>query len=140
MAGKSLFLKTALMKYVFLKEYSSTLEQTNSFYVSLHEQDPTEFGNQLSNEVTYEGYRRIKLDRDNLNWFISQVQQIYASPISDIVFPQCSGGSSNITHFAIGTTETQSGQILYYGNLTPSMTITQGMIPLIDKNTKIIEI
>ena len=46
-----------------------------------------------------------------------------------ITFPQCTGGSNTISHFAVGTASSGAGKILYKGALTASLAVSNLIIP-----------
>lgn len=108
-----------------------------NLYVSLHTADPGEAGDQTTNEVSYTGYARVAVSRDNSGWTVSGNS---VSPTADIDFAQGqSGDLGTITHFAIGTALSGAGKVLYSGTLTPNITIGDGVIPRVDTSTTITE-
>lgn len=97
-----------------------------SFYISLHTADPGEAGDQTTNETNYTNYSRVAVTRDNTSWTRA------ASTISNlakITFPQCTGGSSIITHFGIGTSSTSTGNLLMKGALSASISVSNNIQP-----------
>jgi hypothetical protein len=46
-----------------------------------------------------------------------------------VQFAQCTGGSSIVTHFGIGTDSTGTGNLLLKGALTSSLSISNGIQP-----------
>lgn len=111
-----------------------------SLYVSLHTADPTDAGNQSSNEATYTGYARVATARTTAAWTVTTDGSgvTKASPSVNILFPACTGGSSTPTFFAVGTSATGVGKILYAGSITPVVTITNGITPQLTTATSII--
>jgi hypothetical protein len=101
---------------------------SGNLYVSLHTVDPGEAGSQNTNEATYAAYARVAVARTSGGWTVA------ANAVSNtavVTFPQCSGGSSTITHFGIGTEASGAGKLLYKGELTPNIAITTGITPQI---------
>ena len=97
-----------------------------SFYVSLHSSDPGEAGNQSSNEISYTGYARVAVARSGSGWTLS------TSTISNtalVQFGQCTGGTATATHFGIGTDSTSTGNLIFKGALTASLSISNGIQP-----------
>jgi hypothetical protein len=97
-----------------------------SFYISLHTADPGEAGDQTTNETAYTSYARVAVNRTAGGWTRT------ASTISNaakITFPQCTGGTSTITHFGIGTDSTSTGNLLMKGALTASLAVSNGIQP-----------
>lgn len=98
-----------------------------SLYISLHTADPGEAGGQTTSEATYTSYARVAVARSAGGWTISGNQASNAGTVS---FPQCTGGSSTVTHFGIGTDSSgAAGKLLYSGALTAQLAVTNGIIP-----------
>lgn len=97
-----------------------------SFYISLHTADPGEAGNQTTNETNYTNYSRVAVTRDNTSWTRAAST---ISNLSKITFPQCTGGSSIITHFGIGTSSTSTGNLLMKGALSASISVSNNIQP-----------
>lgn len=95
-------------------------------YLALHTADPGEGGAQNTTEATYTSYARISVARDATGWDISGNT---ASNDDLLQFPQCTGGSSTITHVSIGTAASGAGQILYSGALSASLAVTNLIQP-----------
>lgn len=96
------------------------------FYVSLHTADPGETGNQTTSEATYTSYARISINRNTSGWTISGNSATNAVTLS---FPACTGGSSNVSHFGIGTNASGAGNLLLKGALTANLAISNGITP-----------
>jgi len=105
-------------------------------YAALHTADPGEAGTQTTSEATYTSYARVPVARDNTGWSITNN---VVNPMATIVFPQCTGGTSNVTHFSIGTAESGAGSILWYGEASPALAVASGIQPQISVNTTITE-
>lgn len=121
-----------LMKLVFqgtaianLADNAASSPITN-IYISLHTADVGEAGNQTSNEATYTGYARVAVERTSSGWTVTNNSVTNAAAIT---FPQCTGGSNTITHFAVGTASSGSGKVLYKGELTASLAVSNLIIP-----------
>lgn len=99
-----------------------------SLYVSLHTADPGESGSQNTSEATYTGYARVAVVRSASGWTVSGNSVENAAAIT---FGACTGGSSNVTNFGVGTDSTGAGKLLYKGSLTPTINITNGITPQI---------
>ena len=107
-----------------------------SLYVSLHTGDPGEGGDQTTNEATYTSYDRVAIARSGAAWTVTANS---ASPASAITFPQATGGSETITHFAVGTSASGAGKILYKGTVTPNIEVSNGVTPELGTGTAITE-
>lgn len=114
---------------------AATSPLTN-LYVSLHTADVGESGGQDTNECTYTGYARVAVARTTGGWTVTNNS---VSPAAAIVFPSCTGGSQTATHFAVGTSSTGSGKVLYYGTVNPNIAISSGVDPELTTATAITE-
>lgn len=97
-----------------------------SLYVSLHTGDVAEGGSQTTNEATYTSYARVAVARSGSGWTVSANAVANASAIT---FPAATGGSNTITHFAVGTSSSGAGKVLYKGALTASLAVSSGITP-----------
>jgi hypothetical protein len=97
-----------------------------SFYISLHTADPGEAGTQSTSEASYTGYARVAVARTSGGWTRT------SSTVENtalVQFAQCTGGSSTVTHFGIGTDSTGTGNLLMKGALSASLSISNGIQP-----------
>lgn len=132
MAGKGATFENDFLKLVFnataianIADNAASSPLTN-LYVSLHTADPTDSGNQTSNETAYTSYARVAVARTSGGFTVTASS---VSPAANIDFPQCTGGTSTITHFAIGTASSGTGKILYSGTVSPNISVSTGVIP-----------
>lgn len=110
-----------------------------NLYVSLHTADPTDAGNQTSNEIAYTSYARVAIARSGAAWTISGTTPASASPASTITFPAGTGGSGTATHFGLGTAVSGTGILLYAGTITPSIVCGAGVTPSLTTASTITE-
>jgi hypothetical protein len=99
-----------------------------SLYVSLHTATPDETGNQQTNECTYTSYARVAVARTSGGWTITGNS---VSPTANITFPAATGGIETATHFGIGSDATGTGNLYYYGTVTPNISISSGVTPVL---------
>lgn len=97
-----------------------------SLYVSLHTADPGESGSQTSNETSYTNYARVAVARSGSGWTVSGSNTSNTSTVS---FPTCGATGATITHFGIGTDSSGSGNLLFSGALTASLSVSNGVTP-----------
>jgi len=126
--------ETDLLELIFnataisnIADDAGTSPLTN-LWVSLHTGDVGESGDQTTNEATYTSYARVSVARTSGGWTVSGNS---VSPASNIDFPEATGGTETITHFAIGTDETSTGKVLAYGSISPTISVSTGVIPRI---------
>jgi hypothetical protein len=129
---KLLFNATAIAN---LADNAASSPNTN-LYVSLHTSDPGEGGSQNTNEATYTSYARAAVSRTSGGFTVSGNS---VSPAADISFPDCTGGTETITHFAIGTASSGTGKILYSGTVTPNIAVANGVRPILTTASTITE-
>lgn len=97
-----------------------------SLYLSLHTADPGEAGDQTTSEATYTSYARVAVTRDGTGWTVSGNTVSNAALVQ---FPQCSGGSNNVTHVGVGTASSGAGKMLYKGALSATLSVSSGIQP-----------
>ncbi len=99
-----------------------------SLYVSLHTADPGEAGDQTTSESAYTGYARVAITRNSGGFTVTN-NSVANTAITS--FPACTGGSSTVTYFAIGTASSGAGKLLISGALTSpsSLAISNGITP-----------
>lgn len=95
-----------------------------NLFISLHTGDPGESGNQQSSECAFGSYARVTVARSGSGFTVSGDTATNAAVIS---FPECTSGSETVTHVAIGTAVSGTGQILYKGALTASRAVSSGI-------------
>lgn len=107
-----------------------------NLHVSLHTADPGEAGSQTTNETSYTSYARVAVARTTGGWTVTGNS---VSPVANIAFPSCTGGTATITHFAVGTAASGAGKVLYKGTVTPSIAVTSGVTPTLTTASTITE-
>jgi hypothetical protein len=105
-----------------------------SFYLSLHTASPGETGTQSTSETTYTSYARVAVARSAAGWTITGNS---ASPTANVDFPEATGGTATITHVGLGTDASGAGKLVLYGALTPSISVTTGVIPRVKTTSTI---
>lgn len=97
-----------------------------SFYISLHTSDPGETGDQTTNEANYTSYARVAVARSTAAWTVTNDT---VTNDAVITFPACTGSSSTVTHFGIGSDATLAGNLFFSGALTASLAVSTGITP-----------
>ncbi len=106
-----------------------------NLYVSLHTSDPGEAGTQTTNETSYTGpYARTAVLRTSGGWTVTAN---VITPVANIDFPPCTGGSATITHLGIGTLVSGAGVLLMSGTITPNIAVSSGVTPRLTTTTQI---
>ncbi len=105
-------------------------------YLSLHTASPGVGGNQTTNEATYTSYARVSIPRTSGGFSVSGGVATLAAAAT---FPTATGGSETETFFALGIAATGNGQILYFGPLSPTIAVTNGVTPQLTTGSTITE-
>jgi hypothetical protein len=105
-----------------------------SFYLSLHTSSPGEGGDQTTNETGYGSYARVAVARSAAGWTITGNS---ASPTANVDFPEATSGTATITHVGLGTSSSGAGKLVLYGSLSPSISVTTGVIPRVKTTSTI---
>ena len=106
-----------------------------NIYISLHTADPGG-GDQSTNEVSYTGYARVAVARTAGGWTVTGN---VATPLSNIVFPTCTGGSTTAVYVGIGKSISGAGYLFWSGLLAPNIPISSTVIPTIPSGSSITE-
>jgi hypothetical protein len=97
-----------------------------NLFVSLHTADPGETGTQTTSETAYTSYARVAVARTSSGWTVTNSS---VSPVAAITFPSCTGGTSTITHFAVGAAVSGASKIFFSGTVTPNISVSNGVTP-----------
>jgi len=140
--SKSNAFENSLLKLIFnataianLADNAASSPLTN-LYVSLHTADPGEAGDQSTSEATYTGYARVAVLRTTGGWTVTNNS---VSPVANIDFANCTGGTNTITYFGVGTASRGAGVLYYSGTVTPSISVSSGVTPRLTTASTITE-
>lgn len=123
-------LETDVLAY-FFKGTAPSYAAQSDFYLSLHTADPTDSGNQSSNETAYTSYARATVTRATGFSVTVSAGVTWAFNVATVTFAAATGGPSTITHFGVGTSSTAaaSGTLLFSGALNASLIVNAGITP-----------
>jgi hypothetical protein len=107
-----------------------------NLYVTLHTADPGEAGSAVTSEATYTSYARVAVARTSGGWTVTNNS---VSPVANIDFPACTGGTNTITHFGIVSTSSGAGTLYYKGTVTPNISVSSGVTPRLTTASTITE-
>jgi hypothetical protein len=140
--SKSNAFENSLLKLIFnataianLADNAASSPLTN-LYVSLHTADPGEAGDQSTSEATYTGYARVAVARTTGGWTVTNNS---VSPVANIDFANCTGGTNTITYFGVGTASSGAGVLYYSGTVSPSISVSSGVTPRLTTASTITE-
>ncbi len=130
--GKGSTFEDALLKLIFnatgipnIADNTATSPLT-SLYCALHTASPGAGGSQTTSEAAYTGYARVAVARTTGGWTVTANS---VSPIANIVWPTATAGTETETYWSVGTAATGTGEILYWGPITPSIAVSAGVSP-----------
>jgi len=140
--SKSNAFENSLLKLIFnataianLADNAASSPLTN-LYVSLHTADPGEAGDQSTSEATYTGYARVAVLRTTGGWTVTNNS---VSPVANIDFANCTGGTNTITYFGVGSASSGAGVLYYSGTVSPSISVSSGVTPRLTTASTITE-
>lgn len=107
-----------------------------SLYVGLCTADPTEAGDQTTNEIGYTSYARVAVARSSSGWTCTGGSVV---PFAAITFPAGTGGSGTASFFTVGTASSGAGVLLYGGAISPTIITGSGVTPQLSVATSISE-
>lgn len=125
-----LFTATAIAN---VADNASASPITNVHY-GLHTSDPTDSGNQTTNEAAYTSYAREAVSRSGSGHTVTSNS---VSPDANIAFTQASGGSETETHFHAGEDLSGTGKIWFSGTISPNIAVSSGVQPILTTSTAI---
>lgn len=107
-----------------------------NLYVSLHTASPAAGGSQTTNEAAYTSYARVAVARTTGGWTVTGAS---VSPVAAITFPAATGGSETETFFGVGTASSGTGELLYFGPISPTIVVSTGVTPRLTTASAITE-
>lgn len=107
-----------------------------SLYISLHTASPGETSDCTTNETTYGSYARVAVARSGSGFTVTGNS---VSPAANVDFPAATSGTATITHWGICTASSSTGKQLYYGAVTPNISVSTGVTPRLTTSTAVTE-
>jgi len=121
---KLIFNATAIAN---IADNAATSPLTN-LYVSLHTAAVGGSGNQTTSECAYTSYARVAVARTSGGWTVTADS---VSPAANVTFPAATGGTETATNWAVGTASSGTGKVLYRGAISPNISISSGVTPIL---------
>jgi len=138
MSASNLF-ETALLALIFENADAANVGDATGlrgsstagvFHISLHVGSPGETGDQTTNEAAYTDYDRVSVARASAQWTASGNT---VDNDNAITFPECTGSSSSVDAFGIGSTaftdSPNAGDLFIYGTVSPTLAVSTGITP-----------
>lgn len=140
--SKSDTFENDLLKMIFnasaianLADNAASSPLTN-LYVALHTADPGETGTQSTSEAAYTSYARVAVARTSGGFTVTGSS---VSPVANISFPACTGSTATITFWSVGVASSGATKILYSGAVSPSISVSSGVTPILTTASTITE-
>lgn len=129
-----------ILKLAFCGTTITGLSGITTLWLSLHTGTggPGEAGNQTTNETAYGGYTRKSIARTTTGWTVTTSNST-AKPAANLDFPSCTSGTATITFAGIGTASTGNGYLMYKGAVSPTISVSAGVIPRLTNTSAITE-
>lgn len=108
-----------------------------SLYLALHTADPGEAGSQSTSECNYTGYARLAVARSSSGFTVSG--NVASLTANQDFGAKTAGTDQTATFFSVGTAASGAGVILYSGSISPTIAITNGVIPRLTTGTTFTE-
>lgn len=121
MASFTMATDTALAQLIFNATTWTAIAQNvstspaTSLYLSLHNADPGDNGNQSTNETAYTNYARVAVARTTAGFTVSGSSPVLVQNAAAITFPQCGVTGDTLTHWGIGLASSGAGTLLGSG-------------------------
>jgi hypothetical protein len=119
-----IFLGTISTDYTTLALNSAS--PATNLYVSLHTASPGASGNQTTSEAAYTSYARVAVARSGSGWTATSESM---ANVAAVTFPTATGGTETETYVGIGTASSSTGVLLWFGALTSSLAVSNGITP-----------
>ncbi len=116
---------------------NAAVSPLTSLFWALHTADPGDAGTQATSEATYTSYARVAVARTTGGMTAATAGS--TSPVANVDFPACTGGSNTITHASIGVASSGATKILYSGTVTPNIAVSNGITPRLNTSSTITE-
>lgn len=107
-----------------------------SMYLSLHTASPGVSGNQTTNEAAYTSYARVGITRNSSGFTCASAVATLTSAQN---FPTATGGSETETYMGVGSASSGAGVLYYFGPLSPTIAVSNGVTPQLTTGTTITE-
>lgn len=105
-------------------------------YLSLHTASPGVSGSQTTNEAAYTSYARASIARSSAGFTCASGTATLTSAVN---FPTATGGAETETYAGVGSATSGTGVLYYFGPLSPTIAVSNGVTPQLTTGTTITE-
>lgn len=92
---------------------------------------------QNTTEAAYTSYARVAVARTTGGFTAASAQ--VSSLVATASFPAATGGSETETYANLGTDSTGAGKVLYFGSISPTLAVSNGVTPQLTTSSTITE-
>ena len=100
---------------------------TTDLWVSLHTAALSDTSDQSTSETVYTNYARKDVARTTVGWTVSGDGN--CANTAAVTFATCGATGATLTYFGIGNANTGAGNLLFWGDLTSSLVVSNGITP-----------
>ena len=100
-----------------------------SFYIGLSTGTLSGSSTQSTTEAAYTSYARVAVARSSAGWTITGSAPTTSENAAAVTFPACTGGSETETYAVIGRDVSGGGEVIYWGALSASLAVSNGITP-----------
>jgi hypothetical protein len=142
MAAKTTAFDTALLQLLFNGTSITSLAQNIAaspatvLYISLHTASPGIGGTQSTSEAAYTSYARQSVARTSGGF---NVAAGVANLVNNLSFPTATGGTETETYWGIGLSASGAGTLLYFGPISPTIAVSNGVTPQLTSASTVTE-
>jgi hypothetical protein len=100
-----------------------------SFFIGLSTGTLTGASTQTTTEAAYTSYARVAVARSSAGWTITGSAPTISENAAAVTFPAATGGSETETYAVIGRDTSGAGEVIFWGALTSSLAVSNGITP-----------
>lgn len=120
-----------------IADNAATSPLTNLF-LSLSTGTLSAASDQLTTEAAYTSYARVAVARTTGGFTAASAQS--SALVATASFPAATGGSETETYAMLGTLVSSNGKSLYWGQISPSLAVANGVTPQLTTATTVTEV
>jgi hypothetical protein len=108
-----------------------------NLYLALATANPAATGDQTTSEAAYTSYARVAVARSTSGFTASSAQSSVL--VGTASFTPATGGSETETYATLGTLSSGAGKLLYFGQVSPTLAVANGVTPQLTTATSFAE-
>lgn len=100
-----------------------------SYFIALHTANPGQTGTQTTSEAAYISYGRVAVPRSSAGYTITGSNPTTSENAAAVTFAAATGGGETETYYSQGQATSGANEIYFYGALTSSLAVSNGITP-----------